>query len=177
MKHFWLILIIIFTACEEEKQEPELSIDRILSKPSITGTSPTAPSWSPDSQHLAFLWNDTRSPGREVWIVKGDGSGLRQLTSKVDGEEGVKMFAWTPNAEDLIYARLGDLWHFSLDSGEEKRLTNTGGNKSNLAVSPNGQYASYLQDGDLWVFNLKNSMLAQRTRVGVPTISKVPLGR
>ena len=103
MKHFLLILIIIFIACEEEKQEPELSIDRILSKPSIAGTSPTSPLWSLDSQYLAFLWNDTESPGREVWIVNGDGSGLRQLTSKVDGEGGVKIFAWTPNAEDLIY--------------------------------------------------------------------------
>ena len=177
MKHLWLILFIIFTACEEEKQEPELSIDRILSKPSIAGTSPTSPLWSPDSQHLAFLWSDTRSPGREVWIVSGDGSGLRQLTSKVDGEGGVKIFAWTPKAENLIYIRSGDLWHFSLDSGEGKRLTSTGGNKSNLAVSPNGRYASYLQDGDLWIFNLKNSTLAQRTRVGVPSISKVPLGR
>ena len=108
MKHLWLILFIIFTACEEEKQEPELSIDRILSKPSITGTSPTAPSWSPDSQHLAFLWNDTRSPGREVWIVNGNGSALRQLTTKVDDEGGVKMFAWTPDAEGLIYVRSGD---------------------------------------------------------------------
>ena len=154
MKHLWIILFIIFTACEK-KQEYELSIDRILSKPSITGTSPTSPSWSFDSQHLAFLWNDKGSPDREVWIVSGNGSALRQLTSKADGEGGVKMFAWTPRAEDLIYVRAGDLWHISLDSGEGKRLTSTGGNKSNLAVSPNGRYASYLQDGDLWIFNLK----------------------
>ena len=117
MKHLWIILFIIFTACEK-KQEYELSIDGILSKPSITGTSATSPLWSSDSQHLAFLWSDTRSPGREVWIVSGDGSGLRQLTSKVDGEGGVKMFAWTPKAEDLIYIRSGDLWHFSLDSSK-----------------------------------------------------------
>ena len=133
--------------------------------------------WSLDSQYLAFLWNDTESPGREVWIVNGNGSGLRQLTSKVDGEGGVKIFAWTPNAEDLIYVRLGDLWHISLDNREGKRLTNTGGNKSNLAVSPDGRYASYLQDGDLWILNLKSGTLAQRTRVGVPSISKVPIGR
>ena len=133
--------------------------------------------WSLDSQYLAFLWNDTESPGREVWIVNGIGSGLRQLTSKVDGEGGVKIFAWTPNAEDLIYVRLGDVWHISLDNREGKRLTNTGGNKSNLAVSPDGRYASYLQDGDLWILNLKSGTLAQRTRVGVPSISKVPIGR
>ena len=87
------------------------------------------------------------------------------------------MFVWTPNATDLIYLRSGDLWHISFASGEGKRLTKTGGNKSNLAVSPNGRYASFLQDGDLWLFDLASNKLTQQTRVGVPSISKVPLGR
>ena len=185
MKRSLLIVLFLIVGCSQQSQEKNtlakkasaLSIDRILSKPSIAGTSPSSPSWSADSQQLAFLWNDSGLARREIWAVKGDGSGLRQITSEVEGKGGVRMFVWTPNAADLIYLRSGDLWHISLASGKGKRLTKTGGNKSNLAVSPNGQYASFLQDGDLWLFNLASNKLTQQTRVGVPSISKVPLGR
>ena len=185
MKRSLLIVLFLIVGCSQKSQEKNtlankgsaLSIDRILSKPSIAGTSPSSPSWSADSQQLAFLWNDSGLTRREIWAVKGDGSGLRQITSEVEGKGGVKMFVWTPNAADLIYLRSGDLWHISFASGKGKRLTKTGGNKSNLAVSPNGRYASFLQDGDLWLFNLASNKLTQQTRVGVPSISKVPLGR
>ena len=185
MKRSLLIVLFLIVGCSQKSQEKNtlpnkgsaLSIDSILSKPSIAGTSPSSPSWSADSQQLAFLWNDSGLTRREIWAVKGDGSGLRQITSEVEGKGGVKMFVWTPNAADLIYLRFGDLWHISFASGKGKRLTKTGGNKSNLAVSPNGRYASFLQDGDLWLFNLASNKLTQQTRVGVPSISKVPLGR
>ena len=185
MKRSLLIVLFLIVGCSQKSQEKNtlankgsaLSIDSILSKPSIAGTSPSSPSWSADSQQLAFLWNDSGLTRREIWAVKGDGSGLRQITSEVEGKGGVKMFVWTPNAADLIYLRSGDLWHISFASGKGKRLTKTGGNKSNLAVSPNGRYASFLQDGDLWLFNLASNKLTQQTRVSVPSISKVPLGR
>ena len=185
MKKLLLIVLFLILGCSQRSEEknalankrPALTIDRILSKPSITGTSPSSPLWSSDSKQIAFLWNDSGLSRREIWVVSGDGSGLRQLTSEVEGEGGVKMFVWTPNAADIIYLRSGDLWHASFANGEGKRLTNTGGNKSNLAVSPNGRYASFLQGGDLWLFNLASSKLEQQTKVGVPSISRVPLGR
>jgi len=172
MKKLLLIVLFLILGCSQRSEEknalvnkrPALTIDRILSKPSITGTSPSSPLWSSDSRQLAFLWNDSGLARREIWVFSSDGSGLRQLTSEEEGEGGVKMFVWTPNAADIIYLRSGDLWHTSFANGEGKRLTNTGGNKSNLAVSPDGRYASFLQNGDLWLFNLKTSILSSRQR-------------
>ena len=158
-------------------QEPALTIDRIVSQPSITGTAPSSPSWSADSRQLAFLWNDSGLPRREIWIVKGDGSGLRRLTSEIEGTGGVDLFVWTPDAADLIYLRSGDVWRVSFANGDGERLTETGGDKSDLAVSPDGRYASFLQDGDLWLFHLGTSTLTRATEVSVPSISSVPLGR
>jgi dipeptidyl-peptidase-4 len=158
-------------------QEPTLTIDRIVSKPSITGTAPSSPSWSSDSRQLAFLWNDSGSPRREIWVVNGDGSGLRRLTSEIEGMGGVEMFVWTPDATELIYLRSGDVWRMSFTNGDGERLTENGGDKSDLAVSPDGFFASFLQNGDLWLFNLRTSALIQATEVSVPSISSVPLGR
>ena len=115
-------------------QEPALTIDRIVSQPSITGIAPTSPAWSADSRQLAFLWNDSGMPRREIWIVGGDGSGLRRLTSEIEGTGGVDLFVWTPDAAGLIYLRSGDVWRVSFTSGGRERLTETGGDKSDLAI-------------------------------------------
>ena len=154
-----------------------LTIERIVSQPSLTGTAPSSPTWSPDSRRLAFLWNDSAMPRREIWIVEGDGSGLRRLTRETEGRGGVGSLAWTPDASALVYLRSGDVWRMPLDGTDGERLTRTGGGKSNLAVSPNGRYASFLQDGDLWLLELETRVLTRATAVGVPSISSVPLGR
>jgi len=185
MKRLLLIALLLIVGCSQKSvdkttgadQEPALTIDRIVSQPSITGTAPSSPSWSADSRQVAFLWNDSGLPRREIWIVKGDGSGLRQLTSEIEGTGGVDLFVWTPDGADLIYLRSGDIWRVSFANGHGKRLTETGGNKSNLTVSPDGRYASFLQDGDLWLFHLGTSTLTRATEVSVPSISSVPLGR
>ena len=185
MKRLLLIALLLIVGCSQKSvdkttgasQEPALTIDRIVSQPSITGTAPSSPSWSADSRQLAFLWNDSGLPRREIWVVGGDGSGLRQLTSEIEGTGGVNLFVWTPDAADLIYLRSGDIWRVSFANGDGERLTETGGDKSNLAVSPDGRYASFLQDGDLWLFHLGTSSLTRGTEVGVPSISSVPLGR
>lgn len=171
-----LSLALFFVPESVTSQESGLTIDRILAQPSISGTSPSVPTWSPDSKRLAFLWNDAASPRREIWIVEGDGRGLQPLTLKSEGSSGVSQFAWTPDGKWLVYLRSGNLWRASANGGPGQRLTQTGGGKSNLAISPDGQHASYLQDGDLWLLELKTNVLTRATHVGVPTISSVPLG-
>ncbi len=158
-------------------QEPALTIERIVSQPSLTGTAPSAPAWSPDSRRLAFLWNDAAMPRREIWIVEDDGSDLRRLTRAPEGTGGVSRFVWTPDAAALVYLRSGELWRVPLSGGDTERLTETGGGKSDLAVSPNGRYASFLHGGDLWLLELETGTLTRATNVGVPSIASVPLGR
>jgi dipeptidyl-peptidase-4 len=162
-------------------QEPPLTIERILAQPSLTGTAPSAPAWSADSRSLAFLWNDAALPRREIWIVDGDGAGLRRVTSDTEGTGGVGSFVWAPDAGSLVYLRSGDVWRVArrADDGHSdgERLTSSGGGKSNLAVSPDGRYASFLQEGDLWLLDLATGESTQATHVGVPSIAVVPLGR
>ena len=172
-----VFLALLCTPHPGHAQEPPLTIDRIVSQPSLTGTSPAAPAWSPDSRLLAFLWNDAALPRREIWAVDQDGSNLRRVTRDTEGAGGVGSFVWTPDATALVYLRSGDLWRVSIPGGDGERLTNSRGGKSDLAVSPDGRYASFLQEGDLWLVDLGTGLLTQATDVGVPSISSVPLGR
>jgi dipeptidyl-peptidase 4 len=153
-----------------------LTLDRILSGPSLTGTAPNSPTWSPDGRFLAFLWNDAALSRRGVWLVDADGGDLRRLTSDAEGTPSARELAWSP-ASDVLYVLQGDgLWRIDL-SGAASLLVAGDPSRSNLGVSPDGSQLSFLADGDLWLADASSGAERQLTDVGVPPISRVPLGR
>ena len=156
--------------------QPWLTLDDLYARPSVTGTSPVAPTWSPDSARLAFLWDDACRPRRELWLVEADGTDLRRLTDPGDETGGVDALAWLPDGEGLVFLRGGHAWRTDL-GGRAKPLTDEAGARSDLDVSPDGRHASFRQDGDLWLLELETGALTRATHVGVPTISSVTLGR
>lgn len=153
-----------------------LTLERLLSRPTLTGTPPSAPLWSPDSHRLAFLWNAAADARREVWLVEADGSGRRRLTDEAEGSSGVESMAWMPDSSALVYVRSGALWRTDL-TGASARIAALAADIAELAVSPDGRWASFLQGGDLWLVGLADGALRQATRVGVASISDVPIGR
>ena len=163
-------------AARDRGHADPLTLERILARPALTGTSPRAPAWSPDSRRLAFLWNDAGLARREIWLVDADGRGLRRLTSDEEGEAGVGELAWMPASDALVYLRGGDLWRTDL-AGDSTALTSDGQVRSDLAVSPDGRHLSFLQEGDLWLVDARTGVGRQATHVGVPGVSRVPLGR
>ena len=56
-------------AAKSPAQPGKLDIDRLYSLPWLIGSQPKDPAWSPDSRHLAFLWNDTGMDFYDVWIT------------------------------------------------------------------------------------------------------------
>jgi dipeptidyl-peptidase-4 len=58
-----------------------LTVERVASLPSLIGTAPASPTWSPDSRMLAFRWNEAGWPFRDIYVVAADGTGLRRLTN------------------------------------------------------------------------------------------------
>ncbi len=158
-----------------------LTIDGILASPSVFGTSPSQPAWSPDSRHLAFLWNDAGHPQREIWVTDAAGAAPRRLTRATDTgpqpARGIGAMVWMPDGESLAYLQGGDLWRISLHADAPERLSVDGGDKSALAVSPDGRYLSFLRSGDLWLYHADTGRLVRATRVGVPAIGSVPVGR
>jgi dipeptidyl-peptidase 4 len=153
-----------------------LTLERLLSRPALTGTAPSAPLWSPDSRRLAFLWNAAADARRELWLVEADGSGLRRLTDATEGSSGVQAMVWTPDSGALLYLRSGALWRTDL-TGASAHVTALAADAAELAVSPDGRCASFLQGGDLWLVDLVGGAARQATHVGVPSSSDLPIGR
>ncbi|MCR9247661.1 MAG: prolyl oligopeptidase family serine peptidase [bacterium] len=159
----------------------KLTLDRILSRSQLTGTSPSSPSWAPDSSRLAFRWRDVNGTRSEIWLVEADGSDLRRLNrtagnSDTEGRAAVRQFAWLPDSSGLVYLQAGELRRTDLN-GNSRPIAAIAGGPSDLQVSPDGRYASFLKAADLWLVELANGRVRRVTTVGVPAISKLPLGR
>lgn len=56
------------------------------------------PDWSPDGQWIAFA--SDRSGELEIWVVRPDGSGLKQVTS---GPGSKTWPAWSPDGKQILY--------------------------------------------------------------------------
>ena len=176
------------------------SVERIVSLPKLDGTAPSRPTWSPDSRHLAFLWNDHGMPFRDLWVVAaadaepqrltrhapdpadvlGPGPGpdlaLTALTERAARREhaGIADLAWHPDGRSLFYALRGELRQRSL-TGDEDRLVSSGG-AARLSASPDGRRLAFLRGGDLWLLELGDGAETRATAVGVPGIGTVAIG-
>jgi TolB protein len=72
------------------------------------------PDWSPDGKWLAFA--SDRSGDFEIWVVRSDGTGLRQVTS---GPGSKTWPAWSPDGRKILYTRSSEgkqgLWLVGAD--------------------------------------------------------------
>jgi Tol biopolymer transport system component len=124
---------------------------RVLVKGDING----APSWSPDGRRIAFE-RAAVGFGSAIWIVRADGSGLRQLTRRRPNGPGCEMDRWpdwAPDSRTIVFGRnLGNACEQSqlyTIKPDGSRLTKLGARKLVVdvpgVVPPNGP--RYSPDG------------------------------
>lgn len=80
-------------------------------------------SWSPDSSEIAF---SRAYAGKGIWIIKADGTGLRQVSKSIRSER----LAWSPDGTKIAFEGGGiypefDIWMVDLRVGTMVNLTKT----------------------------------------------------
>ena len=165
-------IVVLSTATLLVAQGPQLTVDRIVSTaPSLAGTAPLSPTWSPDSRRVAFLWNDQARPNRDLWIVDATGTAPRQLTRQGAGD-----FVWSTDSRSLYYLDDNEIWRIDADGGQATQLAGGVSGKSDLTLSPDGTRLGFLAAGDLWLFDLATGQARQATHLAVAAKSAVGLG-
>ena len=103
------------------------------------------PTWSPDSQWIAF--QSFRSGSYHIWKIRADGTGLEQLTHGVHDDREPH---WSPSGTHLAFSsdRSGsyDIWTITLATGELERRTSTVDDASWPCYSPNGEQIAILSE-------------------------------
>jgi dipeptidyl aminopeptidase/acylaminoacyl peptidase len=106
-----------------------------------------APAWSPDGQQIAFRSVRTGRP--EVFLVRPDGTGLRQLTHTPPDVPNLSDFAWSPDGARLALTRyapptsnlaLGALELMPLDGSPTTTISQTADQPQ---WSPDGRWLAF----------------------------------
>ena len=171
----WTITcILIVMTVTVKAQESELTLDDLFAKPKLTGTTPSPPSWAPDSKHFAFSWSEPGISGRGLWVSTSDGNEVRLVSNMASAS--VRDIVWT-DANTVISLRGNNLWETSLSQEEDIKLMPVMTGASNLSISPSGDQAAYIRSGDLWLVDFASKQNRQLTEIGIASLSSLGKGR
>ena len=174
------------------------SNERIVSLPSLTGTAPSSLTWSPDSERVAFLWNDEGMPFRDVWVVDAEGAHPKRLTRlapknapkpepglsrealarriKDRAQSGVSSLLWSTDSERILYLNRGRLFSVPAEGGESERVLAGDAGRSGFSFSPAGGQLGFIEGNDLWIHDFGRGERRKITNIGQPGIGRVPVG-
>lgn len=167
-----------------------LSIESVYTHPFFFGTSPGGATWSPNSQMVAFAWNDAGGRFRDVWIYDLKREKLLRLTDmasiKQDPREddertqeereeaetlrgGVGSLRWSRDGRKIAFLYLGDIFTVEVKTKRVVRILHTEESETNPQYSPDGNYLSFIRGGDIWFLDLKEHRVEQLTSSGSDT--------
>jgi TolB protein len=136
--------------------------------------SEISPSWSPDGRYITFLEDSDNNGSSDIYIIRMDGSGRKQLTSNFIFETDP---AWSPDGKKLIFAG-----HPTpcTDCNPYFYVTNLAGaypvklveypsevflykNRGNITWSPNGDQVAWSDTLAIYIMNADGSNLRYLT--------------
>lgn len=155
-------------------QNGELILDDLFATPKLTGTTPSRPVWSPNSEHFAFSWSEPGNPGRGLWVSGSDGKEVRLISDKASAS--VRDIVWT-DENTIVSLRGNILWQTRLNQRDDLQLMPVETGAHNLSLSPGGNQVAYIRDGDLWLADFSSKQNRQLTEIGIASLSSLSKGR
>ncbi len=125
------------------------------------------PAWDPAGGRIAF-WRTAAPFGvGSLWVMNGDGSGARRLTTGVDARDP----SWNPAADRLVYDRAADdLFTLRVSDGQDRQqLTSGPAQDFEPAWSPNGDFIAFTRGsptgdpGDIYLLNVTTHAVTRVT--------------
>ncbi|HKJ68095.1 MAG TPA: DPP IV N-terminal domain-containing protein [bacterium] len=129
--------------------------------------------WLPQTDRYSYV--STAQPGTcELYSVEAE-SGEKEvvitsaaLDSMAHPEEGpsITTYQWLPHEDGLVFTGSDEVWLYSLNTRELRRLTHTPAEEEVVRISPDGRFVSYGRDNNLFVYDLSSKREIQLTTDG-----------
>src|SRR6202035_4259973 len=96
---------------------------------------PSEPIWSPDGNHIAFVWDQGGIENLYVANAGGNAPSVA-LTSFSEGQ--ISRAFWSRDSQVIYFPRGGDLWKFRPSGGQPSAVWTTPTLESDIVPSPDG---------------------------------------
>ena len=176
---------VVYSAQSRDVELFEIPLSGTLQGRILAGSSSTfdehTPDYSPDGARLAFA--STRSGTEEIWIANRDGTNAQQRTT-VGGRQCSNP-RWSPDGLTIVFnSRLegtADLYVLRPDSGEVRRITDTGSDEIEPRWSRDGRWIYFGSNRtgryEVWRMPTAGGPATQITKLGGLTATESPDGR
>ena len=155
---------------------PKLTIERINSEPSLSGTLPTRLQWHPDGKRLTFLRRSGEASSLHVLdVTTGQTSLLLDAAKAVIPGEKPKPLplagaSWLPDGHTLLVPAAGDVFTVDVRTAAVRALVQTPDTEEYAEASPDGTRVAFVRKSDLWVVDVATGRETRLTRGGSDTV-------
>jgi dipeptidyl-peptidase-4 len=187
----WVALLSSFTVFSEE-----LTIERIFSSPSLSGSAPIKLKVSPDSKRVTFLkgketdyerydlWEYHVETGKTQLLVNSDD--LHKGDENLSDEEkarrermrlsgtGIVDYTWSDDGQSILFPLAGDAYLYTLASASKPakitRLLDTPEFETDIRLSPKSNYIGFIRNQNLFIKPISGGKEVAITQQGGGTI-------
>jgi dipeptidyl-peptidase 4 len=184
-----LISICLLAACNTQAEK--LTIERMFSSPSLSGSTTRGIKFSPDGEYLTYLqgkqedysrldlWQYDLKTGQQTLLF--DSNDLSQGAEQLSDEEkarrermrlsgsGIVTYSWSKDSKNILFPMLGDAFYLDVSSKKVSRLLETDTFETDIKFSPKSNYIAFIRDQNLWIKDINsNKEMAMTTDGGGP---------
>ncbi len=171
----------------------ELTLQRIMGSPALSGPVPRALKLSPDGRLATLLrpraddrerydlWAIDTTTGAERILVDSQLLGsnaevseeekMRRERARLGGTRGVVQYAWAADGRSILVPLDGDLFVFTLADDRIRRITATPETELDARMAPRGGFVSFVRGQDLFIHDLDSGSERRLTTDGGGAVS------
>jgi dipeptidyl-peptidase-4 len=170
VKRFFLSVSLAVFACAAASAQ-ELTIESIYAPNGLTGRAPDTVRWSPDSKKVSYFLHQEQGGSADLYYIdvtsgkpavlvgsekiaamKPPVSGSKDDREKDNRERyRVAGYHWAPDSGHILFDANGQLWYYTLATGQSVALSAPGDSATDPKFSPDGRRLSYVRKHNLVV--------------------------